>query len=194
MSTLNTEENPFDSVPETEVTTDKDPFATTYDVFSEEDIVPEEEEKQEEEEEVEKPKPKPKTKPTQETVDTKVEAGKAILQYLAQRKGIAADIDFDTIKTEDDIADLVEAIEELDEASAFERIKSSNKEIKKVVEYLQAGGDSTKISKLLTEQEEILSIDVTTESGAKSLLKQYYKNVLGFEDDAIEKRIKRFSD
>lgn len=207
MNTLNTEEtlnNPFDSVPETEVTSSTDPFADSYNVFEEapipevkdeEEVTSDENPEVPEKPKAEKAKPaEPKKQPAKEDVSLKVEASKAVLQYLAERKGIASEIDFETIKSEDDIADLVEAIEEYDEVSAIERIKSSNKEIKKVVEYLQAGGDTAKISKLLAEQEEILELDVTTEDGAKTLLKQYYKNVLGFDDEAITKRIKRFTD
>lgn len=207
MNTLNTIESSetlFDTVPETTVDTPTDPFSQSYQVFGddveldEEPIVEEGEETSDDKVESQEPevkkqpqKPKPKEK---EDVSLKVDAGKAILKYLAERKGIAEDIDFDSIKSEDDIADLVEAMEEFDEAHAFERIKSTNKDIKKVVEYLQSGGDGTKISKLLIEQEEFHDLDVTTEDGAKTLLKQYYKNVLGFDDEAINKRIKRFVD
>jgi hypothetical protein len=202
MSTLDTAESAetlFDTVPETTVDTSTDPFSQSYQVFGD-DVKLDEEEPEEIIEETKADEPevpvkkqlqKPKSK---EDVALKVDAGKAILKYLAERKGIAEDIDFDSIKSEDDIADLVEAMEEFDEAHAFERIKSTNKDIKKVVEYLQSGGDGSKISKLLTEQEEFHDLDVTTEDGAKTILKQYYKNVLGFDDEAINKRIKRFVD
>lgn len=211
MSTLNTEEvldNPFDTVPETEIGGGADPFGQAYNPFDDVEVdvePPEETTDTDQETPVEDTEDKPVTptkkvkpaepkKATKEETLTKIDAGKAILQYLAERKGIAGEIDFDTIKTEDDIADLVEAIEEFDQTQALENVKAVDKNIGKIIDYLQAGGDKSKISDLLVEQKEILEIDVTTEEGAKTLLKQYYKNVLGFDDDAVTKRIKRFAD
>jgi hypothetical protein len=207
MNTLDSEEvldNPFDTVPETEIG-GEDPFGKSYNPFDDEEIDAEESEENEEsldgesesKEDVpapvaKKPKPVENKKATKEEVLNKVDAGRAILQYLAERKGIADEIDFSTIKTEEDIADLVEAIDEFDQNQALENVKSVDKNIGRIIDYLQAGGDKNRISDLLVEQREVLELDVTTEDGAKSLLRQYYKNVLGFEDDAINKRINRF--
>jgi len=208
MNTLNTEEvldNPFDTVKETEIE-GTDPFGQAYNPFDDvevdEEVVEEQEPSTEDKDPFEEnPEPvakKPKAvetkKAAKEETITKVDAGRAILQYLAERKGIADEIDFSTIKTEEDIADLVEAIDEFDQNQALENVKSVDKNIGKIIDYLQAGGDKNRISDLLIEQREVLELDVTTEEGAKSILKQYYKNVLGFDDDAINKRIKRFVD
>lgn len=204
MSTLNTEEvldNPFASVPDTQIEGSGNPFDDeSSDIFGgdTEEAEPEEDPETEvEEKEVPQPeakKAKPAEKKPKAEAANQVEAGKAILKYLAERKGIADDIDFETIKTEDDIADLVEAIEEFDQTQALERVKSIDQNIGNIIDFLQAGGDKSKISDLLIEQKEILDLDVTTVDGAKGLLKQYYKNVLGFEDAAITKRINRFSE
>ena len=204
MSALNNQEevDVFGEPVEVEIDGEKDPFEETYNPFDEEPVeqVTEEEETEDidETEEEEKPVIKkqstPKEKKQPEDTSLKIEAGVAILKYLAEVKGIGEEIDFDSIKDEDDMADLVEAFKEYDEVSAIERIKSSNKDLKKVIEFIEAGVDTSKIGKLLTEQEEVLELNTSTEDGAKTLLRKYYKNVLGFDDDVIDKRIKKFSD
>jgi hypothetical protein len=199
MNTLDTEEKSiFDEVVPEVIETDN-PFGDDFENTAGEPVTPEDDLQEEVitdtpfEEEPKKPKQGRPSKQSEE-LQYKIDSGKKILQYLAERKGIAGEIDFDAVSTEDDIADLVEILEEYDQHHAMNSIKSKDKNLSKVIEYLEAKGDPSKIADILVEQKEFIETDITTEQGAKSLLKQYYKNVLGLSDEVINKRITKYTE
>lgn len=127
--------------------------------------------------------------PKKEETANKIEVAKKMLEFIADRKGIKEDVDWDEIKTEDDIADLLEAIDEFDQQASLEKVKSNNTDLAKVIEILEKGGDKKAIASILAEQQELESFDINTESGAKKMLKQYYKNVIGLAEDRVDKKI-----
>lgn len=189
----------------------EDPFKMDYDPFELEDISldKDKEEEEEEEEEVKPPKaPKEEKQEEQEEeqeeeeleeeekekIDPQLNAGISIARFIAQKKGVDEQIDFDAIESIEDLQDVLDSFDDLDSAIAVERLKQTDSTIAKIVDYVQKGGNSNDIIGILTQSKEIAAIDIETESGCKQVLKDYYKKVVGFDDEKVAARIKKFED
>ena len=116
------------------------------------------------------------------------------VRFLAQLKGIEEQIDFDNIESLEDVEDLLESFGNLDELVATEKLKQKSETIAKITDFISKGGDEKEILAHLSKTEEISELDITTESGAKSLIKEYYKNVVKYPDELINKKIKKLEE
>jgi len=133
----------------------------TNDPFSEEDLFGEEEEvvkEVEEDEPIEEPEKvvekkvvQKKPTPKKEDEAIRMDVAKEMLKFFAERKGIKDEVEWDEIKNEDDIADLLEAIDEFDQQASLEKVKSNNTDLAKVIEILEKGGDKKAIASILSE-------------------------------------------
>lgn len=181
-----------------------DPFDMGFDAFDDE-IVPEKkeakkfEEKQEvpneeEEEDVVEEKEEAPVVEEEDDEEAKLSVGIGFLKYLAERRGVSEQIDYEKIESSEDIQDVLDSFDELDEALASQRLKQSDKTIAQIVDYVEKGGKPGEIISFLTQAKELSEIDITSETGSKDLLRDYYKNILGFSDDVITKKIKKLED
>jgi hypothetical protein len=116
------------------------------------------------------------------------------LKYLAERRGVSDQIDYTNIESAEDIQEVLDSFDDLDQALAAERLKQSDKTIAQIVNYVERGGRPEEIISFLTQAKELSEIDITSETGSKTLLKDYYKNILGFSDDIVAKKIKKLED
>lgn len=183
-----------------------DPFDMGFDAFDDEVVKPvkaekkvveddfttdteivEEEEEEEEEESVE-------ASLNPEDDDAKLSVGIGFLKYLAERRGVSDQIDYANIESTEDLQEVLDSFDDLDQALAAERLKQSDKTIAQIVNYVERGGKPEEIISFLTQAKELSEIDITSETGSKTLLKDYYKNILGFSDDVIAKKIKKLED
>jgi hypothetical protein len=146
-----------------------------------------EEEEDEEEEDIE-PAPNP------EDDEARLSVGIGFLKYLAERRGVSDQIDYTNIESAEDIQEVLDSFDDLDQAIAAERLKQSDKTIAQIVNYVERGGRPEEIISFLTQAKELSEIDITSETGSKTLLKDYYKNILGFSDDVVAKKIKKLED
>lgn len=198
----------------------EDPFKMDYDPFELEDISldkeKEEEGEQEEEEEQKVVPPVKKTKETseesfeqeeeeQEEEEEKEEeeeeessmplqAGIEIAKFIARKKKVFEHINFEAIETTEDLEEILESFDALDSVVAKEELKRKDATIAKIVDYIDKGGKPDEVINILTQSKEIAEIDVETETGCKKLLRDYYKNVVGFDDSKIDSRIKKFEE
>jgi hypothetical protein len=145
-------------------------------------------EEEEEEEENTEPAPNP------EDDEARLSVGIGFLKYLAERRGVSDQIDYTNIESAEDIQEVLDSFDDLDQALAAERLKQSDKTIAQIVNYVERGGKPEEIISFLTQAKELSEIDITSETGSKTLLKDYYKNILGFSDDVIAKKIKKLED
>lgn len=60
-----------------------------------------------------------------------------------------------------------------------------------IIKFLENGGDYTKFAELAKEQSAILELNIATDSGQKAIVSKYYKEILGWKDEKIEKHIDR---
>lgn len=129
-------------------------------------------------------------------IDKEIELAAAIgqLQYLARRKGVEDKIDYDNITDLDDVADLLDDLEEFDKVMAVEGLKQTNDTIAKIVDFLDKDGRPEEILEYLTTSKEIAEIDATTETGAKELIKQYYSKVVKYPEETIKKKLQKLED
>ena len=129
-------------------------------------------------------------------VDKELELAAAIgqLQYLAKRKGVEDKIDYDNITNLDDVADLLDDLEEFDKVMAVEGLKQTNDTIAKIVDFLDKDGKPEEILEYLTTSKEIAAIDATTDAGAKELIKQYYTKVVKYPAETINKKLQKLED
>lgn len=140
----------------------------------------------EEGEEVEEPKQKRLTK------DLKLEAVKAVLKKKLERYEIEADADIDTMD-EEALADFEEQLDQAVLDTKWNSIKGSDKNLDKLLSYIENGGDPTKIVGLFQEQKELAKIDITTEEGQAKLIKSYYKDVLGWSEEKVNNKVDRLA-
>lgn len=129
-------------------------------------------------------------------IDKELELAAAIgqLQYLAKRKGVEDKIDYEKISNLDDVADLLDDLEEFDKVMAVEGLKQTNDTIAKIVDFLDKDGKPEEILEYLTTSKEIAAIDATTEVGAKELIKQYYTKVVKYPAETINKKLQKLED
>lgn len=187
-----------------------DPFDMEFDAFDDEIVKtpkeadkskpkdkeenpPKEKEEEEEEEEDNSDNP-PANKEEEEDEEAKLSVGIGFLKYLAERRGVSEQIDYEKIESTDDIQDVLDSFDELDEALASQRLKQSDKTVAQIVDYIEKGGKPEEIVSFLTQAKELSQVDITTEAGSKTLLKDYYKNILGFGEEVINKKIKKLED
>ncbi|MGL4976575.1 MAG: hypothetical protein ACRC5G_01000 [Cetobacterium sp.] len=111
-------------------------------------------------------------------------------KYIAERKGVLDNIDFSNIQNADEVADLLDSFDDLDEAVAFEKVKQSDATIGKIIDYISSTGKTDGILNFLTNSKQIASLDITTESGARSLIESYYTDVVKYNEDLVSKKIK----
>lgn len=62
---------------------------------------------------------------------------------------------------------------------------------KAIISYIKEGGNPNEIIDIFKEQKSIESIDTSTESGKQVKIEQYYKDVLGWKEERINKHINR---
>jgi len=60
-----------------------------------------------------------------------------------------------------------------------------------IIKFLENGGDYSKFAELVKEQSTILELNIATDSGQKAIVSKYYKEILGWRDEKIEKHIDR---
>lgn len=60
-----------------------------------------------------------------------------------------------------------------------------------IIKFLENGGDYTKFAELAKEQSAILELNIATDSGQKAIVAKYYKEILGWKPEKIEKHIDR---
>jgi hypothetical protein len=176
-----------------------DPFDMDFDAFDDEIITPpkaaEEKPKDKEEEEEEENPATPPVEPTDEEDDeVKLSVGIGFLKYLAERRGVSEQIDYEKIESTEDLQEVLDSFDELDEALASQRLKQSDKTVAQIVDYIEKGGKPEEIVSYLTQAKELSQVDITTETGSKTLLKDYYKNILGFSEETVAKKIKKLED
>lgn len=178
-----------------------DPFDMAFDAFDDEIVIPKkdkleesEEEKTGEEENEDEEKSEEAPVVLEEDEEAKLSVGIGFLKYLAERRGVSEQIDYESIESAEDIQDVLDSFDELDQALASERLKQSDKTVAKIVDYIEKGGKPEEIVSFLTQAKELSQIDISSEAGSRNLLKEYYKNILGFKDDVIAKKIKKLED
>ena len=136
----------------------------------------------------------PKENPLEVGEELELAAAIGQLQYLAKRKGVEDKIDYDKISNLDDVADLLDDLEEFDKVMAVEGLKQTNDTIAKIVDFLDKDGKPEEILEYLTTSKEIAAIDSTTEAGAKELIKQYYTKVVKYPVETINKKLQKLED
>jgi hypothetical protein len=202
-----------ENVEQVEEITYKDPYSLEVDPFeiTKEELSPEEEndvfsnteeeEKEEVEDKIKEKEETPFDDQNEKTEDTpepddalKLSAAIAITKLIAGKKGVEENIDFDAIESLEDIEEIIESFTDLDNLVAVENLKQSNKTIAQITDFIQKGGNPDEVLNILTKSKEITEIDISTESGAKELIREYYKNVVKLPDDIINKKIKKLEE
>lgn len=162
-----------------------------------EDSETEESEETKDSEEIKDSKEEEKEESNEAPDELKLSAAKSIIGFLAERKGVLDEETangIEAIETLEEIEEFLENLTEYDNVSAVHRLKQTDATIAKIVEYIEAGGEGDDVIKHLTQVQTVASMDVTTESGAKELLKAYYSDVLGFSEEVINKRLRKFEE
>lgn len=72
-----------------------------------------------------------------------------------------------------------------------EMVDSTGAYGKAIISHIKAGGDPDEIIDLFKEQKSVEQIDVSTEAGKQAKIERYYKDVLGWKPERVEKLIKR---
>lgn len=62
---------------------------------------------------------------------------------------------------------------------------------KAIITHIKSGGNPDEIIDLFKEQKQIEQIDTSTEQGKQSKIEKYYKDVLGWKEEKVNKTIKR---
>lgn len=122
------------------------------------------------------------------TDDPRIEAARALLQKKMERYGISSDTDVSSL-TEEDIVEFEEKLDNAILESKYESVKSVNKNIKTILDYIENEGDPTKIAELFKRQEAIEKIDTSSEEGKLRFLADFYKEVQGWSEDKISRRL-----
>lgn len=122
---------------------------------------------------------------------TKLDAVRAVLEAKFDRYEVSRDsLDLASM-SEEELVDLEEQLDEAILDHKWGRIKQSDKNLDKLLTYIENGGDPTKISGLFHEQKEIEALDVSTASGQEALIKKYYKDVLGWDEEKVKNKLTR---
>lgn len=126
-------------------------------------------------------------------VDSRIEAIKSILLQRMERYGVEAeDVNIEEMTEED----LVNFEEQLDSAiidSRWNSLKSVDKNVGKLLDFLENEGDPKDMVALFKEQSALSKIDISTEVGQQQMIKSYYKNILGWDEDKADKKIERLA-
>lgn len=126
--------------------------------------------------------------------DVQLAAFKGVVRLIAEKKGVAEQIDFDSVESTEDLEEILDSFDTLDETIAVERLKQTDKTISQIVEYVEKGGKPEDIVGFLTQSKELAEADISTESGSKQLLKDYYTNVMKFSTEVVNRKIKKLED
>lgn len=70
-----------------------------------------------------------------------------------------------------------------------ELVDQSGQYGKAIIEHIKNGGDPNEIIDIFKEAKRIESLDISTEDGQQRIIKDYYKNVLGWSDTKVNKFI-----
>lgn len=118
---------------------------------------------------------------------------KNTVEYLIE-KGIWADWDGrkDLDVTEEVYAELAsQQNQNLAYEIVDELVNSTGVYGKAIINHIKAGGNPDEIIDIFKEQKAIEQIDTSTETGKQVLIEKYYKDVLGWKTEKVEKTIKR---
>lgn len=125
----------------------------------------------------------------------KVDAVRAVISNKIEKYGLSSEgIDIDNL-SEEDLVDLDEQINETIIQQRVEEswnsLKSQDKSLSKMLQYIERNGDVKEIAKLFQEQKEVEQIDVETSTGQEAVIKEYYTKVLGWDEDKVSNKLER---
>lgn len=125
-----------------------------------------------------------------------LDAVRAILTNKLERLNLELEKDLNEL-TEEELVNLEEQIDEYKINQEIDKrwntLKSSNKQLDKILSYLENDGDPTEIVHLFAEQKQVEKIDTSTEQGKVELLKTYYTNVMGWDEYKVDNKIERLA-
>lgn len=151
----------------------------------------EEDEEEEEEEEVEE-KEVSTEKQTKKQKESDLLAGvRSVLLKKMERYEIDTE-EYDIANmTEEELVEFEESLDSHILSLKYDSIKRADPNLQKVLDFIENGGDPRAITKLFKEQESIMNIDASTEEGKIKKISSYYKDVLGWSEDKVAKKLDR---
>lgn len=72
-----------------------------------------------------------------------------------------------------------------------ELVNSTGNYGKAIISHIKNGGNPDEVIDIFKEQQQVQSIDTSTETGKQSLIEKYYKEVLGWKPEKVERTVKR---
>ena len=133
-------------------------------------------------------------KPVTESVD-KDSVYKASIEYYKSIGRLPEDFELedDVILDDDSYTQILDYKDEYTYNLLKEEVRAefTDKLGDNIIKFLENGGDYTKFAELAKEQSAILELNIATDSGQKAIVSKYYKEILGWKDEKIEKHIDR---
>lgn len=125
--------------------------------------------------------------------DLTVDAIKALLTQRMERYGIEAEDANIADMTEEELVAFEESLDEAILESRWNNVKTVDKNVEKLVSYIESGGDPKDIVALFKEQESLGKIDISTEDGQAKMVKDYYTKILGWDDEKSNRKLERLA-
>lgn len=133
-------------------------------------------------------------KPVTESLD-KDSVYKASIEYYKSIGRLPEDFELedDVVLDDDSYTQILDYKDEYTYNLLKEEVRAEFKEKlgDNIIKFLENGGDYTKFAELAKEQSAILELNIATDSGQKAIVSKYYKEILGWKDEKIEKHIDR---
>lgn len=127
------------------------------------------------------------------TQDYTLTAIRAVLKQKMDRYGIDAE-DADISKmTEEELVDFEENLDQAILENKWNNLKTVDKNVDKLVTFLENGGDPKDMISLFKEQDTLAKIDISTEDGQERMIRSYYSNILGWDSEKTNKKLERLA-
>lgn len=125
--------------------------------------------------------------------DLRIQGIRAGAKYLAEHVGYEATEDEIDALDENGVADFYDNLFEAVTEYKWNSVKQVDETINKLLTYIELGKDPKEIATIIQESNDVASIDTTTDTGKIKYVRAYYKDVLGWDSDRVQKKIDRIS-